>query len=61
MVSLMEIDIATCTRAPRATRIEDDINQACGPLIEIRDGFVRFRNSAIKQNLMNRANSVTDV
>jgi hypothetical protein len=60
MKQLMEIDISTCTRSPRTTRIEEDITQNCGPLVDIRDGFVRFRNSAIKQNLFTRANSVTD-
>ncbi|KAN0098801.1 hypothetical protein V8E51_014464 [Hyaloscypha variabilis] len=57
---LIEIDTSSCTSSPRTTQIEDDIFHALGPLIDIRDGFVRFRNSSIKQNLLTRAVSVTD-
>jgi len=57
---LIEIDTSTSTRAPRSTRIEDDVLRACGPLIDIRDGFVRFRHFTIKKNLLDRASSVTD-
>ena len=60
MKQLMEIDTTTCTSAPRKTRIEEDIAHTCGPLVDIRDGFVRFRTPAIKQNLLARATSVTD-
>lgn len=60
MKQLIEIDISTCTRSPRTSRIEDDIIQTCGPLVDIRDGFVRFRHSTIKQDLLHRAASVTD-
>lgn len=60
MKLLIEIDISNCTRSPRTTRTEEDISQTCGRLVEIRDGFVRFKSSAIKQNLLARANSVTD-
>jgi hypothetical protein len=57
---LIEIDTASVTRAPRATRIEDDIIQSSGPIFDIRDGFVRFKNPSIKQILLERASSVTD-
>jgi hypothetical protein len=60
MKQLMEIDMSTGTSSPRTTRIEEDITHTCGPLIDIRDGFVRFRTSAIKQNLLARATYVTD-
>lgn len=56
----MELDISTCTRAPRFTRIEDDAVDTLGQLIDIRDGFVRFRHSTIKENLLHRAKSVKD-
>ncbi|KAG0653042.1 hypothetical protein D0Z07_0724 [Hyphodiscus hymeniophilus] len=57
---LMAIDISTCTSSPRTSRAEDVIVQTCGPLIDIRDGFVRFKSSSMKQNLYSRAISVTD-
>jgi hypothetical protein len=57
---LIEIDTSTCTRSPRTSRIEDDIVQSCGPILDIRDGFVRFKNPTIKQILLDRANTVTD-
>jgi hypothetical protein len=57
---LIEIDASTCTRAPRSTRVEDDIVHALGPFIDIREGFVRFRHNTIKQNLLQRAEAVPD-
>ncbi|KUJ18660.1 uncharacterized protein LY89DRAFT_683570, partial [Mollisia scopiformis] len=57
---LFEIDQANSTRAPRNTRVEDDVIKALGPLIVIRDGFVRFANLVIKQELVHRAATVTD-
>lgn len=57
---LAELDTSNCTRAPRSTRIEDDVIHALGPLVDIRDGFVRFRHITIRQNLLERALSVTD-
>lgn len=60
MKQLMETDISNCMHSPRTTRIEDVVIQTCGPLVDIRDGFVRFKSSSIKQNLFARASSVTD-
>jgi hypothetical protein len=57
---LIEVDASTCTRSPRSTRIEDDVVRSIGPLVDIRDGFVRFRHSTIKENILGRALSVTD-
>ncbi|KFY35273.1 hypothetical protein V494_06061 [Pseudogymnoascus sp. VKM F-4513 (FW-928)] len=57
---LMELDISTCTRVPRLTKAEDDAVSSLGQLIDIRDGFVRFRHSTIKENLLHRARSVKD-
>lgn len=57
---LIELDTSNCSRAPRSTRVEDDVSNAIGPFIDIRDGFVRFRHSTIKENLLERAKSVTD-
>lgn len=56
----MELDTSTCTRTPRLTRVEDDAVDTLGQLIDIRDGFVRFRHSTIKENLLHRAKSVKD-
>ena len=57
---LIELDTSTCGRLPRSTRVEDDIVHALGPVVDIRDGFVRFRHTAIKENLLARAIAVTD-
>ncbi|RDL37292.1 Uncharacterized protein BP5553_04725 [Venustampulla echinocandica] len=57
---LMELDTSTCTHTPRSTRTEDEVVNALGPFIDIRDGFVRFRHNTIKQNLLDRAKAVTD-
>ncbi|KAL5348657.1 hypothetical protein ACLOAV_006074 [Pseudogymnoascus australis] len=56
----MELDTSTCTRTPRLTRVEDDAVDTLVQLIDIRDGFVRFRHSTIKENLLHRAKSVKD-
>lgn len=57
---LFEIDTANSSRAPRTTRVEDDIVKALGPLVAIHGGFVRFSNPLIKQIFEHRARSVTD-
>lgn len=57
---LIEVDTSTCTRVPRSSRIEDDISHALGPLVDIRNGFVRFRHAVIKENILARALAVTD-
>lgn len=56
----MEIDTGSCSFAPRSSRVEDDITNACGSIVVIRDGFVRFRSPIVKQILYERASSVTD-
>lgn len=57
---LIELDTSTCRHVPRSTRIEDDVVQALGTLVDIRDGFVRFRHAVIKENILARALAVTD-
>ena len=46
---LLEVDVTKRTYVNRNTNIEDDIKHACGSLIEIREGIVRFRHSTIRQ------------
>ncbi|XMA10439.1 hypothetical protein WAI453_003230 [Rhynchosporium graminicola] len=57
---LFEIDCTKFIRAPRTTRVEDDVVSALGPLVTIRKGIVRFSNPMFKADLLDRANSVTD-
>jgi hypothetical protein len=57
---LIELDTSTCSQVPRSTRIEDDIVHALGPLVDIREGFVRFRHAVIKENMLARSLAVTD-
>lgn len=57
---LIELDTSSCSRLPRSSRSEDDIIHALGPLVEIKQGLVRFRHTTIRENLLERAAAVTD-
>jgi tetratricopeptide (TPR) repeat protein len=57
---LFEIDFTTMTYSERFTDIEQDVRHACGGLIDISDGIVRFRSLAIRHHLSHLAASVTD-
>ncbi|KAJ9664804.1 hypothetical protein H2201_005025 [Coniosporium apollinis] len=57
---LLELNISDCIHSPRLTDVEDDVGRAVGPLVDIRDGIVRFRNQSVRQELLKLANSVKD-
>ncbi|CAD6445073.1 c42f2e4b-2fcf-4437-ac29-47625158b686 [Sclerotinia trifoliorum] len=57
---LLEIDTGSFQHVQRATRIEDDITTAIGPLIKMDDGFVRFSHDLVKQNITQRSMSIVD-
>jgi len=57
---LFEIDFTTMTYSERFTDIEQDVRHACGGLIDISDGIVRFRSLAIRHHLSDLAASITD-
>ena len=46
---LFEVDFSTMTYSQRFTDIELDVRHACGGLVDISDGIVRFRTLAIRQ------------
>ena len=49
---LLQIDLHKGTSVERTTEIKDDIKKACGPLVVLQNGVVRFRHSAIRSHLM---------
>lgn len=57
---LFEIDFTTMTHSQRFTDIEEDVRHACGGLIDISDGIVRFRSLAIRHHLSDLAASAPD-
>ncbi len=48
---LLQIDLRKGTSVERTSEIQEDIKKACGPLLVIRNGLVRFRHSAIRSHL----------
>lgn len=54
---LFEVDINSVSCSPRLTDIEEDIHKACGSLVVIRDGIVRFSHLAVKEYLLKAARS----
>lgn len=49
---LLEIDITNHKRSNKTINVEDQLRRTCGPLVEIRDGVVRFRHVTIHQYLL---------
>lgn len=49
---LLEIDITNHKRSNKTINVEEQLRRTCGPLIEIRDGVVRFRHVTIHQHLL---------
>lgn len=49
---LLEIDITNHKRSNKTINVEEQLRRICGPLIEIRDGVVRFRHVAIHHHLL---------
>ena len=47
---LLQIDLQKGTYVERTTEITDDIRKACGPLVVLQNGVVRFRHSAIRSH-----------
>jgi hypothetical protein len=60
MQQLLEIDVSSMTYSERLTSAEEDIRRACGGLVDINDGVVRFRSLAVRQQLIEMAGSVKD-
>ncbi len=50
---LLEIDITSSKRSNRVINVEKLLQRTCGPLIEMRDGVVRFRHITVRQHLLN--------
>jgi hypothetical protein len=57
---LFEVDFSTMTYSQRFSDIEFDVRHACGGLVDISDGIVRFRTLAVRYHLNDLAGSVTD-
>lgn len=55
---LFEVDFNNMTYSERFTDVEQDIRHACGGLVEITDGIVRFRSLAIRGHLTDLAGSI---
>ena len=49
---LLQMDLRKGTSVERTTEIQDDIKKACGPLLVIQNGVVRFRHSAIRSHIV---------
>lgn len=49
---LLEIDITNHKRSNKTINVEEQLRRTCGPLVEIRDGVVRFRHVTIHQYLL---------
>ena len=49
---LLEIDITNFKRSNKTINVEEQLRRTCGPLIEIRDGVVRFQHVTIHQHLL---------
>ena len=50
--SLLQVDIQKKTLVSGTTDVTDDINNYCGPLVNIRNGIVRFRHGTIRECLV---------
>lgn len=54
---LLEIDITNHKRSNQTINVEEQLRRTCEPLIEIRDGVVRFRHVTIHQHLLELSKS----
>ena len=50
--NFLELDVRNCSHSPRLSSVEEDIHKACGSLVVVRDGIVRFSHLSIKQHLL---------
>jgi hypothetical protein len=50
--ALLELDTQKLAHQPRSTNIVEDIKKACGSLVIVQDKTVRFRNEAIRLQLL---------
>lgn len=57
---LLQIDCSALQIIERTTDTEEDVRKACGGLISISDGILRFRSLAIRHHLVELAGSVKD-
>ena len=49
---LLQMDLRKGISVERTTEIQDDIKKACGPLLVIQKGVVRFRHPAIRSHIV---------
>ncbi|KAI5782676.1 hypothetical protein EDC01DRAFT_729948 [Geopyxis carbonaria] len=54
---LLEIDVSACSHSTRLSSTEDDIFNACGSIVTIRDGLVCFSHLSIKQQIVEHCKS----
>lgn len=57
---LLQVDCSAVQINERFNDVEDDVRRACGGLISIADGILRFKSLAIRQHLLDKAVSVKD-
>ena len=53
--NLLEVDVGKHKHVGKIVSIKEDIIQACGSLLVIRDGIVRFRHITVRQHLQELA------
>ena len=58
--ALLEIDCSSVQISERFTDPESDVRHACGGLVSITDGLLRFRTLAIRHHLVSLAGNVKD-
>ena len=58
--NLLQIDCSALQISERINDTEQEVRRACGGLIRITDGVVRFRSLAVRDHLLNLAASVKD-
>ena len=52
---LLQVDCAALQIIERFHDAEEDVRRACGGLVSITDGILRFRSLAIRQHLLDLA------
>lgn len=58
--NLLQIDCSSLQISERFNDVEKDVGRACGGLVSISDGILRFRSLAIRQHLLDLAAGVKD-
>lgn len=56
-----ELDLTESQHVPRFSDVRDDVQRSLGDIVDIRDGFVRFIHTSVRDLLLQYAGSVKDL